>query len=67
VLRGTQHGALTGARTVTAGMAAVQEGSSRPVAVLGYTPAHPVANIPLTTWGTIMVLVVAGYGDGCTP
>jgi hypothetical protein len=24
------------------------------------TPAYPVANILLTTWGTIMVLVVAG-------
>jgi putative transport protein len=53
-------GALTGAQTVTAGMAAVQERSGSPVAVLGYTPAYPVANILLTTWGTIMVIVVAG-------
>ena len=29
------------------------------VAVLGYTPAYPIANILLTTWGTIIVLVVA--------
>jgi len=28
--------------------------------VLGYTPAYPVANILLTTWGTIIVLAVAG-------
>jgi putative transport protein len=53
-------GALTGSQTVTAAMAAVQERSGSPVAVLGYTPAYPVANILLTTWGAIMVLVVAG-------
>ena len=52
-------GALTGAQTVTAGMAAVQERSGSPVAVLGYTPAYPIANILLTTWGTIMVAVMA--------
>ena len=52
-------GALTGAQTVTAAMAAVQERSGSPVAVLGYTPAYPVANILLTTWGTIVVLVIA--------
>jgi len=52
-------GALTGSQTVTAAMAAVQERSGSPVAVLGYTPAYPVANILLTTWGAIMVLVVA--------
>jgi putative transport protein len=53
-------GALTGAQSVTAAMAAVQERSGSPVAVLGYTPAYPMANILLTTWGTIMVLVMAG-------
>jgi len=53
-------GALTGAQTATASMAAVQERSGSPVAVLGYTPAYPVANILLTTWGTIMVLATAG-------
>ena len=53
-------GALTGSQTVTAAMAAVQERSGSPVAVLGYTPAYPVANILLTTWGTIMVIVIAG-------
>ncbi len=52
-------GALTGAQTVTAAMAAVQERSGSPVAVLGYTPAYPIANILLTTWGTIMVAVIA--------
>ena len=53
-------GALAGGQTVTAAMAAVQERSGSPVAVLGYAPAYPVANILLTTWGTIIVLVVAG-------
>jgi putative transport protein len=53
-------GALAGGQTVTAAMAAVQERSGSPVAVLGYAPAYPVANILLTTWGTIIVLVIAG-------
>jgi putative transport protein len=53
-------GALTGSQTVTAAMAAIQERSGSPVAVLGYTPAYPVANILLTTWGTIIVLAVGG-------
>jgi len=53
-------GALAGGQTVTAAMAAVQERSGSPVAVLGYAPAYPIANILLTTWGTIIVLFVAG-------
>jgi putative transport protein len=53
-------GGLTGAQTLTAGMAAVQECSGSPVAVLGYTPAYPVSNILLTTWGGIIVSVTAG-------
>jgi putative transport protein len=53
-------GALTGSQTVTAAMAAEQERSGSPVAVLGYTPAYPVANILLTTWGTIIVIVIVG-------
>jgi putative transport protein len=53
-------GALTGAQTVTAAMAALQERSGSSVVVLGYTPAYPVANILLTTWGSVMVVVFAG-------
>jgi len=53
-------GGLTGAQTVTAAMAALQERSGSPVPVLGYTPAYPVANILLTTWGSVMVVVMAG-------
>ena len=53
-------GALSGSQTVTAAMAALQERSGSPVPVLGYTPAYPIANLLLTTWGTIVVLAVAG-------
>jgi putative transport protein len=52
-------GGLTGAQTVTAAMAALQERSASPVPVLGYTPAYPVANILLTTWGSVMVVAFA--------
>ena len=50
-------GALAGAQTVTAAMAAVQQRSESPVAVLGYTPAYPIANILLTTWGALIVVL----------
>jgi putative transport protein len=53
-------GALTGAQTVTAAMAAIQERSGSSVVVLGYTPAYPIANILLTTWGSVMVIIFAG-------
>jgi len=53
-------GGLSGAQTVTAAMAALQERSGSPVPVLGYTPAYPVANILLTTWGSVIVVVFAG-------
>ena len=52
-------GGLTGAQTVTAAMAALQERSGSAVPVLGYTPAYPIANILLTTWGSVMVVVLA--------
>ncbi|MHB2168520.1 aspartate-alanine antiporter [Alsobacter sp. R-9] len=53
-------GALAGAQTMTAAMAAVQERSGSPVAVLGYTPAVPIGHILLTTWGSVIVGLVAG-------
>jgi putative transport protein len=53
-------GALSGGQTCTAAMAALQERSGSPVPVLGYTPAYPLANILLTTWGTIVVVVMSG-------
>ena len=52
-------GALAGAQTFTAAMAAVQERSGSPVAVLGFTPAVPLGHILLTTWGTVIVGLIA--------
>ncbi|HTO32104.1 MAG TPA: aspartate-alanine antiporter [Pararhizobium sp.] len=53
-------GGLAGAQTMTAGMAAVQDRSGSSIAVLGYTPAVPIGHILLTTWGTVIVGVIAG-------
>jgi putative transport protein len=53
-------GALAGAQTVTAAMAAVQDRSGSSLPVLGYTPAYPIGHILLTLWGSIMVIVMAG-------
>jgi len=52
-------GGLAGSMTMTAAMAAVQVRANSPVAVLGYTPAVPLAHILLTTWGTVIVGVIA--------
>ena len=51
-------GAISGAQTFTAGLAALQEKSGSPVAVLGYSGSVAVAHVVLTTWGTVMVLLV---------
>jgi putative transport protein len=40
-------------------LAAVQEKSGSPIAVLGYSGTVAVAHILLTTWGTVMVLLMA--------
>jgi putative transport protein len=53
-------GGLAGALTMTAGMAAIQTKSESPVAVLGYTPAYPIANVLLTLWGSLIVVLMAG-------
>lgn len=52
-------GGIAGALTMTAAMAAVQTQSRSPVAVLGYTPAYPIAQILLTLWGTVIVIATA--------
>lgn len=52
-------GALAGGQTMTAAMAAVQDRSGSPVAVLGYTPAVPIGHILLTTWGSVIVGIMA--------
>ena len=52
-------GALAGAQTFTAALAAVQEKSKSPIAVLGYSGAYPIAQIVLTAWGTVIVLLMS--------
>lgn len=52
-------GGLAGALTMTAAMAAVQTRADSPVAVLGYTPAYPIAQILLTVWGSLIVVLMA--------
>lgn len=52
-------GAIAGGQTMTPAMAAVQERSNSTVSVLGYTPAVPIGHILLTSWGTVIVNLVA--------
>jgi putative transport protein len=52
-------GALAGAQTMTAAMAAVQDRSRSPVAVLGFTSTVPFGHILLTTWGTVIVGLIS--------
>jgi putative transport protein len=52
-------GALSGAQTFTPGLASVQEKSGSPIAVLGYTGAVPIGHVLLTTWGTVIVLLLS--------
>ncbi|HEX6692374.1 MAG TPA: aspartate-alanine antiporter, partial [Burkholderiales bacterium] len=52
-------GAMAGAQTMTAGLAAVQERSGSLVAVLGYSGTVAVGHILLTMWGTVIVWLVA--------
>ena len=52
-------GAISGAQTFTAALAAVQEKSGSQVAVVGYSGAVAVAHVVLTTWGTVIVLLMA--------
>jgi putative transport protein len=48
-------GGLAGAQTMTAALAAVQDRSESPVAVLGYSGAVAFGHILLTTGGTVIV------------
>jgi putative transport protein len=52
-------GAMAGAQTMTAGLAAVQERSGSLVAVLGYSGTVAIGHILLTVWGTVIVWLVA--------
>jgi putative transport protein len=55
-------GGMAGALTMTAGLAAVQERSGSTVAVLGYSGTVAIGHILLTTWGTVIVWLVAQGG-----
>ncbi len=52
-------GGLAGAQTMTAALAAVQERSGSSVAVLGYSGTVAIGHILLTSWGTVMILLIA--------
>lgn len=52
-------GALSGAQTFTAALAALQEKSGSSIAVLGYSGAVPVAHVLLTTWGSVIVILMS--------
>ncbi len=52
-------GAISGAQTFTAALAALQEKSGSPIAVIGYTGSVAVAHVFLTTWGTVIVLAMS--------
>ncbi len=52
-------GGLAGAMTMTAALAAVQERSGSPVAVLGYSGTVALGHILLTSWGTVIVKLVS--------
>jgi putative transport protein len=52
-------GGLAGAQTMTPALAAVQERSDSPVAVLGYSGTVAFGHVLLTTWGSIIVLLMA--------
>jgi putative transport protein len=56
---GFATGLFSGAQTMTAALAALQEKSGSPIAVLGYTAAVPFGHIFLTSGGTVMVWLMS--------
>jgi putative transport protein len=52
-------GGIAGAQTMIAGAAAVQEKSDSPIATLGYSYTAAIGHILLTTWGSIIVFLLA--------
>lgn len=59
-------GGLAGAQTFTPGLAAVQEKSGSPIAVLGYSGSVAIAHVLLPIWGSVIVALV-GSGAGTLP
>jgi putative transport protein len=54
-------GAISGAKTYTGGLAAIQEKSGSRIAVLGYTVPYATSNVLLTMFGTVIVALVASH------
>jgi putative transport protein len=52
-------GGIAGAMTMTPGLAAVQERSESPVAVLGYSGTVAFGHVLLTTWGSVIVALMS--------
>jgi putative transport protein len=52
-------GGIAGAQTMIAGCAAVQEKADSPIATLGYSYTVAIGHILLTTWGTVIVGLLA--------
>ncbi|OEZ02185.1 MULTISPECIES: TrkA C-terminal domain-containing protein [Stenotrophomonas] len=52
-------GAISGAQTFTAALAALQERSGSSIAVIGYSGSVAIAHVLLTTWGTVMVMAMS--------
>jgi len=52
-------GGLAGAQTMTAALAAVQDRSGSPIAVLGYSGTYAFGHVLLTTWGTVIVVLMS--------
>ncbi len=53
-------GGLAGAQTFTPGLAAVQEKSGSPIAVLGYSGSVAIAHVLLPMWGAVIVALTSG-------
>jgi len=52
-------GGISGAQTMTAALAAVQDKSGSPIAVLGYSGTVAIGHVLLTVWGTVIVLLMS--------
>jgi len=59
-------GGLSGAQTFTPGLAAIQEKSGSPIAVLGYSGSVAIAHVLLPMWGSVIVMLI-GAGSGAAP
>ena len=57
-------GGLSGAQTFTPGLAAVQDRSGSPIAVLGYSGAVAIAHVLLPMWGGVIVALMSGNVAG---